>query len=66
MKVRSSVSFESGTKPVLTIREEFETAGFENANKTALFRAFKKYPKAKPESVVVVIENLDAATSPKV
>jgi hypothetical protein len=66
MKVRTSVSFESGTKPVLTIIEEFESPDFESANKTGLFRAFKKYPKAKPESVVVVVENLDAATSPKV
>jgi hypothetical protein len=66
MRVRSWVNFEFGVKPLLTVRDEFSTGDFESAAKTALRRACAKYPKAKAESMVVVIENLDNQTSPKV
>ncbi len=63
MRVISSVSFEFDLKPVLTVREEFETEGFASACKTALFRAEKQHPKARPRSVVVCVEQM---LSPKV
>ena len=58
MRVRTSVSFEYDLKPVETVRADFEAPDFEAAFKTAVFRARKQYPRAKPRSMVAVIEEL--------
>lgn len=55
---RTSVSFEFDLKPVITVREEFEKDCFENAFKTGVFLAQKKYPRANPRSMVCVVEQL--------
>jgi hypothetical protein len=60
MRFRYSVSFESETRPVHTVRGEFDKVDPESAFKSAVFLAFKTAPKGIYRSWVVVIEHLTA------
>ena len=55
----TSVSFEYDLKPVLTHKEAISASDFESAFKSAIYRACKKYPNAKPRSMVCVVERLE-------
>lgn len=61
MRFRYAVSFEHPTRPVYTVRGEFEKEDAESACKSAAFLAFKQQPKGHYASVVITIEELESA-----
>lgn len=63
MRFRYSVSFESDTQPVQTVRGELDKTDAEDACKSAAYLAFKKPPRGKWRSWVICIEQIAVATA---
>jgi len=64
MRFKFSVSFESDTAPVVTLRGDVEKASPEEAFQAAVFRAFKDKPKGRHyRSWVCVIEEIAEASN---
>lgn len=62
MRYRASVSYESETQPVNTIRVEFEAGSAKSATVRAAREANKRRPAKRAfRSWVIVLERLDAA-----
>ena len=60
MRFRYAVSFESDSKPVETVRGEFDREDAESACKSAVHLAWKSAPKGSSyRSWVVCVERLD-------
>ena len=62
MRYRYSVSFESDTLPVETVRGEFEAGGGDSSLRQGAREACAHWPKGRKfRSVVIVVERLEAA-----
>jgi hypothetical protein len=62
MRYRYSVSFESDTLPVETVRGEFEAGGGDSSLRQGAREACAHWPKGRKfRSVVIVVERLETA-----
>ena len=62
MRFRYAFSFESDSKPVHTVRGEFDKDDYEAAFKSAVFLAAKQKPTGKWRSYVCVVDAIEAKT----
>ena len=60
MRFRYSFSFEHDSRPVHTVKGEFDKDDYESAFKSAVFLAAKSAPKGNYRSWVCVVEALNA------
>ena len=60
MRFRYTVSFESDSRPVHTVRGEFDKDDAESAFKSAAFLVFKTPPRGIYRSWVICIEQMPA------
>jgi hypothetical protein len=63
---RASVSFESDTQPVQTMRREIVAANAPQAARRAITEARRAFAGSRPRSIVTVLEELSRMTLPRV